>query len=116
MRHLKHCMNPKVIVVLAVAAVGVWVFAPGAFAAALPLLVVAICPLSMIGMMYMMGRGGKGPTEQASEKGAEEGPDGRAMEALAAQVSDLEARLGAQSVPVETEPREATSQPRPAQG
>lgn len=114
MRHLKHCINPKGIVGLAVVAVGVWVFAPGAFAAALPLLLVAICPLSMVGMMYMMSRGG--PTEQASEKGAEDGPGGSAMEALAAQVSDLEARLRAQSVPVETEPREATAQPRPAQG
>lgn len=64
MQHLKHCLNPKVIAGLAVAAVGVWVFAPGAFAAALPLLVLAICPLSMVGMMYMM-RGGQEATSSA---------------------------------------------------
>lgn len=116
MQHLKHCINPKVIAGLAAVAVGVWVFAPGAFAAALPLLILAICPLSMIGMMYMMrgsgqhaGSGGgasrdtqEGGKEPVTESGEQE--DARGIEALRAQVAELEARLA-----VEVRPQEAAA-------
>jgi uncharacterized membrane protein len=53
---LKCCLNPKVLIGLAGIAVGIAIFAPHALAAALPLLFVAVCPLSMILMMVMMGR------------------------------------------------------------
>ena len=50
----KMCFNWKVIAGLAVVAVGVYMVAPAAFAAALPLLFLAACPLSMLLMMKMM--------------------------------------------------------------
>jgi len=53
---LKCCLNPKVLIGLAGVAVGIAVFAPHLLAAALPLLFVAVCPLSMIAMMVMMGK------------------------------------------------------------
>ena len=51
---LKMCFNWKVIAALAVVAAGIYMVAPVAFAAALPLLFLAACPLSMILMMKMM--------------------------------------------------------------
>lgn len=109
MHYLKHCLNPKVIAGLAAVAVAVWMFAPGAFAAALPLLILAICPLSMVGMMYMMRGGGQGSgsgsspschsrdaTEQSAGETAKDEGDSRAIEALRAQVAELEARLATQ--------------------
>ncbi len=55
MEVLKKCFNPKILLGLALVAIGVAVFAPRALASALPLLLVAACPLSMILMMTMMG-------------------------------------------------------------
>src|SRR5260370_42554159 len=51
MKMLAMCLNWKVVAGLAVVALGVWVFAPNLILAALPLLVVAACPLSMLIMM-----------------------------------------------------------------
>lgn len=48
------CLNKKVVVALAAAALAVWVLAPGAIAGALPVLVLAACPLSMLFMMRGM--------------------------------------------------------------
>lgn len=56
MEALKKCFNPKVLVGLAVVAIGVAIFEPKALVAALPLLLIAACPLSMVAMMAMMGR------------------------------------------------------------
>lgn len=53
------CLNKKVIVGLAGAAAAIYVFAPNLFGAALPLLIVAACPLSMLLMMRMMSGSGK---------------------------------------------------------
>lgn len=50
-RALSMCLNPRVIGVLALVGLGVWIVAPGLIGAALPLLLVAVCPLSMIVMM-----------------------------------------------------------------
>ena len=50
----KMCFNWKVLAGLAVVAAGVYMVAPAAFAASLPLLFLAACPLSMILMMKMM--------------------------------------------------------------
>jgi hypothetical protein len=55
MNLLKMCLNWKVIVGVAVVAVGIYLYAPGFALAALPFLVLAICPLSMIFMMGAMG-------------------------------------------------------------
>src|SRR5438552_18909259 len=60
------CINRNVLIGLAVVAGGVLLIAPGAFASLLPLLVVAICPLSMVFMMRGMNRGKSCETTSAS--------------------------------------------------
>ncbi len=50
------CLNGKAVAALGVIAVAVWVLAPGFFWAALPILVLAACPLSML--LMMRGRHG----------------------------------------------------------
>lgn len=80
MNALKMCLNWKVIAGVAVVAVGFYTFAPGLAAAALPFLVLAICPLSMLLMMGMMNKGESGAAcavgrmnaESASASSAEE--------------------------------------------
>lgn len=54
------CVNWKSIVVLGLATIGLVFVAPEKALAALPLLVFAICPLSMLLMMPMMRPGGPG--------------------------------------------------------
>jgi hypothetical protein len=51
------CFNWKVLVGLGAIGIGLFVFAPGQAVAALPLLLLAACPLSMVVMALMM-RGG----------------------------------------------------------
>lgn len=48
------CLNPKVVVGLLAVAIGTWAVAPELAAAALPLLILAACPLSMVLMMRAM--------------------------------------------------------------
>lgn len=50
------CFNKKVIGALAVVGLGILAFAPNLIGAALPLLLVAACPLSMLLMMRGMSR------------------------------------------------------------
>lgn len=50
------CFNPKVVLALAAIALAAWAVAPGLAAAALPFLIVAACPLSMVLMMRGMRR------------------------------------------------------------
>ncbi|MDA8283196.1 MAG: hypothetical protein M0Z42_07865 [Actinomycetota bacterium] len=64
---LKHCLNRKVIAALAVVAVAVFAVDPHLFGRIFPLLLFAICPLSMLLMMRAMsgnkasgGMGGMG--------------------------------------------------------
>lgn len=65
MSMLKMCLNPKVLAGLAVAGLVILAIDPGLFVAALPLLILAVCPLSMLLMgKMMMGTG------QASTAGA----------------------------------------------
>ena len=52
------CLNWRVIAGLAAVGVGVWVVAPGTVIKIVPLLVMAICPLSMLVMLSGMARGG----------------------------------------------------------
>lgn len=54
MRMLKMCLNWKALAGLAVLGVGIYAIAPN-LAAALPILLLAICPLSMMFMMKSMG-------------------------------------------------------------
>lgn len=49
------CLNWKVIAALAAVGLGLYALAPGLAAGAVPLLVLAACPLSMLVMMRVMG-------------------------------------------------------------
>ena len=49
------CLNWKVIAALSALGLGVWVIAPSFVGLALPLLIVLVCPLSMLFMMRGMG-------------------------------------------------------------
>lgn len=57
MEMLKKCLNPKVLIGLATVAAVIGIVAPKALVAALPLLIFAACPISMILMMSSMGKG-----------------------------------------------------------
>ena len=48
------CLNWKVLVGLGLVGVGIWAVAPNLFLAALPFLLLAACPLSMLLMMWGM--------------------------------------------------------------
>ncbi len=69
------CLNWKVIAALGAVGVGIYLVAPGVAAAAVPLLVLAACPLSMLLMMRAMGTTGRcttshdapGPAADADE-------------------------------------------------
>lgn len=56
---LKKCFNPKVLTGLGIVGLAVLVVAPKAFFAALPLLLLAACPLSMVVMMATMKQSDK---------------------------------------------------------
>ena len=59
---MKMCLNWKVVAGLGAAGVGLYLVAPGLAVAALPLLLLAVCPLSMLLMMKGM-QGGKCETQ-----------------------------------------------------
>jgi hypothetical protein len=54
MNALRMCLNWKVLTGLATVGVGVYVLAPELMAEALPVLLLAACPLSMLFMMWSM--------------------------------------------------------------
>jgi hypothetical protein len=64
--HLKMCLNWKVMAALAAVGAGIFIFAPNLAAAALPFLVLAICPLSMLLMMGAMNNMGNGSQSGAA--------------------------------------------------
>lgn len=54
------CFNKKVVAALAIVGLSIYLFVPGLVAAAVPLLILAACPLSMVLMMRMMSRSADG--------------------------------------------------------
>jgi hypothetical protein len=54
MKMLKMCLNPKVLAGLAAVGVGIYLVAPDLVLAALPILLLVACPLSMLLMMWGM--------------------------------------------------------------
>lgn len=56
MEMLKKCLNPKVLIGLGLVALGFLIFAPQLLPAALPLLLIAACPLSMVAMTAMTNK------------------------------------------------------------
>ncbi len=101
MNALKMCLNWKVLAGVAAVGAGLLVFAPGLAAAALPFLVLAICPLSMVFMMGAMnGMGQTSPTGATGAVGGVQQPRNRnerlaelemQQQALANQIATLEA-------------------------
>lgn len=67
MKMLKMCLNWKVLAGLAAVGVGIYLAAPALLVGALPLLLLAACPLSMLLMMWSMrhaqGQGRQTPHE-----------------------------------------------------
>lgn len=66
------CINKNVVAGLVLVALGIWWMAPEAIGAALPLLLIAICPLSMVFMMKAMnGMGGQQHEQQTGGASAQ---------------------------------------------
>lgn len=96
MQMLKHCLNWKVIAGLAAVGIGIYAVAPGLVAAALPILLLAICPLSMMFMMKGMqgNQGGDGGRQEPQEAGASPTREGELARLRTQQVA-LADRIGA---------------------
>ncbi len=67
MKMLKMCLNWKVLAGLAAVGVGVYLVAPDLMLAALPILLLAACPLSMLLMMWGMQHT-QGPGQQTPQE------------------------------------------------
>ena len=67
-------LNMKVVAGLAVVGLAVYLVAPNVAYAALPLLILAACPLSMVFMMKMMMGGKEQPEETAEPAASGSGP------------------------------------------
>jgi hypothetical protein len=82
------CVNWRVIGGLAAVGLGIYVVAPGVAAAAVPLLVLALCPLSMLLMTWVMGSMGRRGTRE--DAGGAKG-DAAEIARLRAEVAALRA-------------------------
>ena len=85
------CFNWKVIAALAAIGIGLYALVPGAAAAAVPLLILAVCPLYMMLMMRAMGSRGSCTTKDDDETNADE------VAQLRAEVSALRAERQSRS-------------------
>jgi len=81
------CLNWKVIAGLAAVGLGAWVVAPNLVGAALPLLILAACPLSMLVLMRGM-RGG-----QCASQAVQASPPARTGLTREEQLAELKADL-----------------------
>ena len=89
----KSCLNWKVIGGLVLVAVGLWIVAPGVAARALPLLLVAACPLSMLLMLGGMAGMGKKMSGAATAPPVGNGTPALVGPGGSEQLSTLQARL-----------------------
>lgn len=67
MNVLKMCLDRRVLAGLALIAIAIWVLAPQYVLAALPLLLFAACPLSMVVMAWMMRGHQASPTAVSAD-------------------------------------------------
>lgn len=81
------CFNWKVLTALAFLGLGVWIAAPGLLGAALPVLVVAVCPLSMLVMMRRM------QGDRSATSAPEEGRPADLPATQAEQLAELRSQL-----------------------
>lgn len=111
MNMFKMCFNWRVLAGLAVVAAGVYIVAPAAFAAALPLLFLAACPLSMILMMKMMtGDNAQKSSDQAYSASPDAAPRLTNPGELDAELQRLQARQTAIADQLEAMRREEREQ------
>ncbi len=94
MRMLKMCLNWKVLAALAVLGVGIYPVAPNLAVAALPILLLAICPLSMLFMMKGMQGNQDGKGQVSEEAGTVPSREER-LARLRTQQADLDDQIGA---------------------
>jgi hypothetical protein len=88
---MKMCLNWKVAAGLGAVAVGILLFEPHLFGQALPLLLLAVCPLSMLAMMGgMRGMGGM----QGGQCSLPEQPDHARAASREERLAQLQAELG----------------------
>ncbi len=90
------CINWKVIAGLAAVGVGVVLVIPGYAGAVLPLLILAVCPLSMVAMMFAMRGMGAGHESHEREPQRPEALQQRLFE-LRAEEAAIERELAARS-------------------
>jgi hypothetical protein len=95
------CLNKKVIAGLVVAAGAIYLLAPNWFGAALPLLIFAACPLSMLLMMRMMSGSGNSSCNTKPASGSEDADE---LARLRAEVDGLRAEQGAREHPAPEAP------------
>ncbi|MEJ7871413.1 MAG: DUF2933 domain-containing protein [Rubrobacteraceae bacterium] len=95
MQMLKMCLNWKVLAALAVLGAGMYAIAPNLAVAALPFLLLAICPLSMMfmmkGMQGMQGTGAGGGDRATAEAGPTREEE---LVRLRSQQADVNDRIG----------------------
>lgn len=86
MNILRACLDWRVLTALAALGAGIFFVAPGIAVSALPLLIVAACPLSMMLMMKSMGG------DQKSEETTPTAVDGDRVAALRGELAELRRR------------------------
>ena len=101
------CFDKRVIGGLAVIALGIFVFTPNSFAAALPVLIVAACPLSMLLVMRIMSGSREG---NSCSTGGSSRSDADEISELRAQVQRLRTEQSRRAG--ETPANEIDSQPQ----
>ncbi|WP_035699109.1 DUF2933 domain-containing protein [Glycomyces tenuis] len=104
MRMMNMCLNKKVIIGLGAVAVGVLALKPAWFLTALPLLILAVCPLSMIFMMRSHAK----MNDQCSTGTADSTEIDQRVKTLQAELRQLKAEQAAL-----TEQEAATAAKRP---
>jgi hypothetical protein len=95
MKMIRMCLNWKVIAGLTAAGLGLWLVAPNLLAAAVPILLLAVCPLSMLLMMRAMGRSSDTTRQQVSGDGRLLPPGDVRLERLRAQRALLDEEIAA---------------------
>jgi len=105
-RGLGLCLNWKVVAALGMVGLAIWVVAPGLIGAAVPILVLAACPLSMLFMM----RGMQGA--QCAPASTQTGQSTAAPVAREEQLADLRDRLASVQAEQDALAREIAAQDR----
>ena len=91
---MQMCLNWKVLAGLAVVGVGIWIVAPQFALAALPVLLVAACPLSMLFMMR--GMSGNATASPPAQMQGDQLPAGVTRDARLAELQSRKSRMQAE--------------------